>query len=261
MKAILGIGMALGAAMPAAAQHARIDYAPVPTTVVVTTQHWQAPPPPEPYYEPQGYPAYEPSIPYAPLPVDAAVFSGVRLEAQVGWDAFRNRDRDDFVFGRGTGGRDGIVYGGELGFDAALGRTVTVGGYAGLEGTGIDPCYGFGTATVCTKPRLGLTLGGRLGLAVSPNALVYAKGGYSLTRLRLELADGLVPANNFRSTGNLNGFHLGAGVEAALSGRIYGKLEYVYTRFGGFDDEDLGIDNGDVDLDRHQVKAGVGIRL
>ena len=129
MKAILGIGMALGAAMPAVAQHARIDYAPVPTTVVVTTQSWQAPPPPEPYDEPQ----YQPNIPYAPLPIDAAVFSGVRLEAQVGWDAFRNRDGDDFVFGRGTGGRDGIVYGGELGFDAPIGRSVTIGGYAGLE--------------------------------------------------------------------------------------------------------------------------------
>lgn len=259
MKAIWGSAAMLMAATPAAAQHApRIEYGQVPTTVIVTTTNWQAPPPPqEPYYEPQ----YAPSIPYAPLPVDAAVFSGVRIEAQVGWDGWRNRDRDDFVFGRGSGGRDGIVYGGELGFDAALGRRVTVGGYAGLEGTNVDPCYGVGTAAVCAEPRLGLTLGGRLGLAVSPNALLYVKGGYSLSRLRLTAADAAVPANNFRSTGNLNGFHLGAGIEAAMSSRVYGKLEYVYTRFGGYDDEDLGIDNSDVNVDRHQVKAGVGIRL
>lgn len=260
MKVILGLATMIAVAAPAAAQRShRIDYAPVPPTVIVTTTtSWQNPPPPEPVYQ---QPYQQPYIPYAPLPVDAAVFAGVRLEAQVGWDAFRNRDADDLVFGRGSGGRDGIVYGGELGFDVPFGRRATIGGYAGLEGSSVDSCYGDAVVSICTKPRLGLTLGGRLGLAVSPDALLYVKGGYSLTRLRLDAFDRLNPVNSVRSTGNLDGFHLGAGAEAALSRRVYGKLEYVYTRFGHYEDRDIGLDSGNVNIDRHQVKAGVGLRL
>lgn len=256
MKAILATAAMLAPVAPAAAQYRpRIAYQQVPTTVIVTTTNWQAPPPPP--QEPDE--DYQPRIPYAPLPFDAAVFSGVRIEAQAGWDAYRNRRADDLIFGRDGGSRDGFTYGGELGFDVPLGRSVTLGGYGGIEGTTIDPCYDLFGSRLCATPKLGFTAGGRLGVAVGRGALLYAKGGYSLSRLRVTVTDP-IPANNFRSTGNIDGFHVGAGVEAALSGRVYGKLEYVYTRFGGYDDEDLGADSS-INVDRHQVKAGVGVRL
>lgn len=269
MKAILAAGAAmLAMAAPAAGQKRtvhrtvqgtpQVTYGSVPSTVVVTTSNWQAPPPPvyqQPYQE-----VYEPRVPYAPIPVDAEVFSGFRAEATVAFDRLRD-EADGFVFFGDGSGRNGVSYGGEVGFDAALGTSLLVGGYVGAEGSTIRQCDTFIGFEQCFRAGRSFTAGGRLGYALSPFAMIYAKGGYTNARITTEeqvVAPG-APFNRFRD--DLDGFHVGGGIEAAFGRNAYGKLEYVYTRL-----RDLPVGTADgapltIDLNRHQVRAGIGLRL
>ena len=52
----------------------------------------------------------------------------------------------------------------------------------------------------------------------------------------------------------MEGFRVGAGAEFKLSNNMYLKGEYRYSNYGK-------IDGYDIDIDRHQVVAGVGIRF
>lgn len=189
----------------------------------------------------------DPYIAYEPLPSDAAVFSGVRIEVQAGYD--RINDESGLVFADNGDGDDGVTYGGEVGFDLPVGRSLLLGGYAGLAGSTTEDCFG----GVCTKPELTFTAGGRVGFALSPFTMVYAKGGYSRTRIELATP-------SFTDRDSVDGYHLGGGIEARFSPGAYGKLEYVYTQLRDYPVFSTGGGAG-VDLDRHQVVAGLGLRL
>ena len=63
-----------------------------------------------------------------------------------------------------------------------------------------------------------------------------------------------------------DGFRLGAGVEQAIGEQGFVKLEYRYSNYSEaeIDFEDPAINDGnrvDIDLDRHQVVAGFGVRF
>ena len=195
----------------------------------------------------------DPYVPYAPVPLDVNVFSGARIEAQVGYDHL-GRAEDD--------GLDGVSYGGEAGFDIPLGSSMILGGYGGYEGSSAKECVTDVTTRICVKPGRTYTIGGRVGFVVSPSTLLYAKGGYTNTRIEAESSDAAVPVNNFREYQDVDGFHVGGGVEAALGRHAYGKIEYDYTELKGLltVDQDTGITNRQT-VQRHQVKAGLGLRM
>lgn len=191
-----------------------------------------------------------------------APFTGPRAGVLLGYDRLQPGDAGDNTFRDRKA--EGLTYGGDVGYDAQLGGVV-VGAEAELTGS---------TAKVSNKPRdaaaLGfgrvkagrdLYLGGRVGYVVSPRAMIYAKAGYTNQRLDLTASDGTTETGNHY---NLDGYRLGAGVEASLSPRTYAKLEYRYSNYG---DARLEYANGgntnnfDVDTDRHQVVAGVGFRF
>ncbi|MBM3928845.1 MAG: hypothetical protein FJ335_10365, partial [Sphingomonadales bacterium] len=101
MKLIATAAVLASIALPATAQqtHTTVTRTTRPG-VVVTTQTG-------------GYPAYAvplpqdgPYLPYEPLPSDAEVFGGLRVEVQAGYD----RLSGDIVT------KDGVTYGGEAGF-------------------------------------------------------------------------------------------------------------------------------------------------
>ena len=104
-------------------------------------------------------------------------------------------------------------------------------------------------------------VGGRVGYVVSPATMIYAKGGYTNTKLRVLAGD----TNQTTDTDfNLDGWRIGAGAEHALSPNTYAKLEYRYSNYerGNIDYALGGTSNRfDVDTDRHQVVASYGFRF
>jgi outer membrane immunogenic protein len=100
-----------------------------------------------------------------------------------------------------------------------------------------------------------LYVGGRIGTAISSQALLYAKAGYTNARVesRYTTTSGNV-TTQIRDDVNLDGFRVGAGLEYNLTPSAYVKGEYRYSHYGK-------IDGYDTDLDRHQLLAGVGIRF
>jgi outer membrane immunogenic protein len=174
-----------------------------------------------------------------------STFTGPRAEAVVGWD----RVEDSSLNG---GRRDGIVYGGQVGYDFQAGSAVI-----GMEGevtgaTTKDTANGVLVAgdQLRTKAGRDLYAGARIGFTVGDKTLIYAKGGYTNAQFKTEYNSG---ATNVSTRDNVDGWRLGAGAEVKLTDKVYAKAEYRYSKY---DDNSSG-----VDAKRHQVLGGVGIRF
>lgn len=171
---------------------------------------------------------------------ETAPFTGPRIEGVVGYDK---------VKGAGDS-RDGVAYGVNAGYDFQLGGAV-----AGIEGeyldSNTDGCDGGYVVTgdrICATAKRDLYVGGRIGIAVAPSTLLYAKAGYTNARIGLNYTNPANAAQNFALRENLDGVRVGAGVEQKLGTNLYAKAEYRYSNYeGGFE--------------RHQVLGGVGFRF
>lgn len=189
--------------------------------------------------------------------------SGLRVEPRIGYDRviteLNVEASEDSASVRE--GKSGVTYGGEVGYDMVVNGGTMLGVYGGIEGSSAKQCFdgGDGVAT-CLKPGRNLTAGVRGGYLVNPTTAVYIKGGYSNGQIRLSYTDPIFPEDNFRLSDDLNGFHVGAGVQAGFGRNFYGKLEYVYTDYNGYEVVD-GADKASLDFSRHQVVAGIGVRF
>ncbi|RYE03156.1 MAG: porin family protein [Sphingomonadales bacterium] len=176
---------------------------------------------------------------------DAAPFTGPRAEAVLGWDHVS----DDSLNG---GSRDGVVYGGQIGYDFQAGSAVI-----GVEGeatgaTTKNTSNGVLVAgdTLRTKAGRDLYVGARVGFTVGERALIYAKGGYTNAQFKNEYRSAVT---NLDDRDNVDGWRLGAGAEVKLTDKVYAKAEYRYSKYDS--------DSANVDAKRHQVLAGVGVRF
>lgn len=192
------------------------------------------------------------------------VFTGPRVGAIIGYDhvgagssVSNNNGRDDQKI-------DGLLYGGDIGYDLAAGGVVLgaegeVTGSTARSDTAPYTTTTFGYGRV--RQLRDLYVGGRLGFRASPSTLIYAKGGYTNAQLRV-LAGSTNVSTNTRF--DLDGWRVGAGVEHAMGGNSYAKLEYRYSNYGRASAlYGSGATSGtfDVDTDRHQVVASYGIRF
>lgn len=192
-----------------------------------------------------------------------APFTGLRAGAILGYDVLRPGSGDGSSI-RGDHHADGLVYGGDVGYDVSTGGAVlgvegeVTGSTAKTSNSPVDSAaLGYGRV----KTGRDLYLGVRGGFRAGYSTLVYAKAGYTNARLDLTASDGTTETGNHY---NLDGYRLGAGVEEALGPRTYAKLEYRYSNYrdARFEYASGGnTNNFDVDTDRHQVVAGVGFRF
>jgi len=203
----------------------------------------------------------------------ASPFTGFRLEGLVGYDSLRSGDRDDDGIDTGEDNGDesieGVSYGVGVGYDFDLGGLV-----AGVEAEFADSSgeqeadetldgIPF-TSRIATGRDI--YVGGRLGFRVAPTTLLYAKGGYTNTSIEFAAESA---GDRFELDSNVDGWRLGAGVEQLFGPNLYGKVEYRYSNYNNldfsddFDFEDLDAENfgTDIDLDRHQVLVGLGMRF
>lgn len=203
---------------------------------------------------------------------NADAFSGFRLEALAGYDNTSVDNDGDFSpgtqdrFDDGSGeGLDGFLYGIGIGYDVPVGGAIL-----GIEGEWTDSTAGesddapFGPGSSASfEAERDFYVGARVGVPVSPQALLYARGGYTNARFGLDAEDGAGFAQDFDAS--LDGFRVGAGIEYLLGGNVYGKVEYRYSNYSDLEvdvaDTNINFDDFDVNTDRHQVVAGVGIRF
>lgn len=172
-------------------------------------------------------------------------FTGPRVEALVGWDRLQGDKRER--------NSNGVTYGVAAGYDHQIGTAVI-----GLEGEVTGSTNRNRERNVLVqgdqaRASLGrdLYVGGRVGFIATPNALVYAKLGYTNSQVRNRYENKNVVT---RDHVNVGGWRAGAGVEVKLTGRTYAKAEY---RFSKYDSDKLGVR----DQKRHQILAGVGARF
>ena len=160
---------------------------------------------------------------------------------------------------------DGIGYGVQLGYDVDLGGVVI-----GAEAEYADSTaeveiedgdlenFSFGNV----ETGRDLYFGARIGAKVGPDAMVYAKGGYTNAKYNIRSNDG---TNEFMSDVDTDGYRIGAGAEYALSDNAFVKLEYRYSNYSDaevdFEGDAPDAPTFDIDTDRHQVMLGAGFRF
>ncbi len=197
--------------------------------------------------------------------VERAPFTGPHAEVLIGYESLQaGNDGDDIS-------EEAVAYGVAGGFDFQVGQFI-----AGVEGEYGDSDTDFSAGFV-GLPGGGFELdtdrdlyaGARVGFAVAPSTLLYVKGGYTNLKLEGRFNDGAGTLYNDGST--LDGFRVGAGLEQKFA--VFGpsgflKLEYRYSNYSNLDvnvrDGEGDLIEGsdiDIDLDRHQVMAGFGIRF
>jgi outer membrane immunogenic protein len=188
--------------------------------------------------------------------------SGPRVEARIGFDhpALTLKATDGTDSYKESAAKSGVSYGGEIGYDYGTDGMI-VGAYAGIAGSSTKDCTAvYGNDEACLKAGRDITLGVRGGYVLRPNSVIYLKAGYSNGQARVDYVDYADATNNLRDHNNLDGWHVGAGVELGLGAHAYGKLEYVYTDYSGYKAALDGA-SGSLDLARHQVTAGLGWRF
>lgn len=175
-------------------------------------------------------PASAQDEPSAAEPID---FTGFKVEGLAGYD-------------------DGLVYGAGAGYDYQTGRFVI--GIEGELGDSTDEdCLPTGTFApgdrFCASTGRNLYAGGRIGFAVAPRTLLYGKVGYVNQRVTVDYTAGTPPTiASFRTSANLDGIRLGAGLERKIGRNVYVKAEYRYSDY----------ENGDF---KHDGVFGIGFRF
>jgi len=176
---------------------------------------------------------------------DATPFSGPYVAGMVGYERVELG-----ASGIGSGHKDGLTYGGIIGYDINLRGAVfgIEGEYADSETKySVNDLVATGDSARLSTDR-DLYAGVRIGGEVLPNVMLYAKGGYTNAKAKFRYDDGV---DVFTASDKLDGYRLGAGVETERNG-LLGRVEYRYSNDG----QDEGID-----VERHQVALIVGYRF
>ena len=199
----------------------------------------------------------------AATPATAADFDGPRAEVRLGWDrtAIDLSVDDGTTSVDGKGHDDGFGLGAEVGYDALIGGKAIIGASAGAEWATTKECGAvFGDDEACLKLGRNFTLGARIGAAVTPQALLYVKGGYSNGQLKLTYEDFDASGVDTIGKANRGGFHFGLGGEFNVSKTGYVKAEVVRTNYNDYDQSD---EFAAVKLDARRTQAllGFGMRF
>jgi outer membrane immunogenic protein len=185
------------------------------------------------------------------LAQENAPFTGPHIEALLGYD----------VVGTPDDNKDGLLYGASAGYDFQIGGAVLGAEAEFTDSTTRARENGIVTAADSASIRAArdLYVGARLGFAVAPSTMIYAKGGYTNARFKSEYNNGAGVTT--LSSADLDGYRIGAGIEQKLN--LFGpsgfvKAEYRYSNYRHLNAAGA---TSSIDLDRHQLLAGVGVRF
>lgn len=171
-------------------------------------------------------------------------FRGFRLEGNVGGDRFQSQGVH----------RDKFGYGGTIGFDGVINDKIVIGPEASFwrANNWTENCTAATGGTVCHKSFEEFGVGVRAGVLLTPQFLVFGKGGYVVNDQRKNLTS---PTGQqvFYNHGNTTGYQLGGGVEYTLSNSdaklpVYIGAQYVYSQYSDH-------------TSRQRVMGTIGIRF
>ena len=202
----------------------------------------------------------------APALAQDKEFSGPWVAGVAGYDINKaGSSQDNDVNPAENRSAKGLVYGAAAGYDVDLGKIV-VGGEAELTDSTADSDYDnnfvdYSLGSV--DAGRDIYVGARVGFKATPKTLIYAKGGYTNARFNYAGTDGTTVTSRHLDT---DGWRAGAGIEQKLGSNTFAKVEYRYSNYnkGEIDFEDPDVPDSsrfDIDTDRHQVVASVGVRF
>lgn len=162
---------------------------------------------------------------------------GFRIEARAMYETptVSSIVEDDDVFKLGSA----VAFGGEVGFDVAVGNALVVGPYANYELSNVESCDG----TFCVAAKNNFAAGLHIGYALTESGQLYGKVGYS--RLKLE-------TTGPDSTDNGSGAGFAVGYEQGFGENFYGRVEFGYA------------DNGEIygiNFQRRHAGIAIGTRF
>jgi outer membrane immunogenic protein len=152
-------------------------------------------------------------------------------------------DRVNYFAGYVDGGK-GTSLTGVVGYDFRIAPTAVVGIFADYDAKGSRvEWHDFGAGSPLTgrfNQSGTWSIGGRLGLLVTPSTLLYATGGWSRTNfdqvdLLFQFGAGGVPggvANRQIPSQRFSGAFVGGGIESQLGAGASLRLEYRYSDYG-----------------------------
>lgn len=191
----------------------------------------------------------------------APAMSGFKIGAEIGYDQTRAGSSASVAYDNRK--IEGLLYGATAGYDLPIGRNVVIGPEVEFSDSNAKTGYNqpnFGLGSVSTGRDL--YAGGRLGFVVSPRTMIYAKGGYTDARFHIRANDG---TRDYSNDFGVSGYRVGAGVEVAPTAKTFARVEYRYSNYGRGRVVYGGTSNAsssfDIDTDRHQVVAAVGVRF
>ena len=165
-------------------------------------------------------------------------FRGFRAEAQVGGDRFQALGEH----------KTKVSWGGAAGFDGQIGDKIVIGPEVSYwHGNDENCAAGVSGGTVCTKSFKEIGAGVRAGYLVTPQILVYAKGGYVNNEQRKAFT-GTATESGFYDHYHSDGYQVGGGVEYSLTHMFYVNAEY---KLSDYDDHTL----------RQRALLGAGVRF
>jgi outer membrane immunogenic protein len=176
-------------------------------------------------------------------------FNGPVIGAQLGWQQDRQSLTTSTVpptTARASG--DGLAYGGQAGWDFQVGSSAVLGLEASITGrTGSNR---FPTFDLEAGRTINATA--RAGWLITPEGLLYARGGYSNARFNIR--------NPAGASETRDGYLIGAGYEHMLAKNVSARVEYNYADYGN--DNLPGIGGGArLNYHRHAVMTGVNVRF
>ena len=147
----------------------------------------------------------------------------------------------------GTGGStnvDGIIGGGQIGYNWQFDRSWVFGLEADIQGSGekgdFAVCAGVLGCSVVGTANYKLnwfgTVRGRLGVLPTDRVLLYVTGGLAYGEVESNHALGFVgfPTAAFGTKQTKAGYTVGGGIEGALGGNWTAKAEYLFMDLGSF---------------------------
>ena len=175
------------------------------------------------------------------LAQDNPNLGGFHVDGIVGWDhpGISNQNAD------------GVVYGMGVGYDFRSGNAIFGVEAEATDSTADQTERSVSLANDTLRVRAGrdLYVGGRVGVGVGSNSLIYAKAGYTNARVRVDYEDGTAGTlADFTQRTNLDGIRAGVGAQFGIGSNAYIRTEYRYSNY----------QDG---VDRHQVLGGFGFRF
>nr|WP_295667889.1 outer membrane beta-barrel protein [Sphingomonas sp.] len=178
--------------------------------------------------------------------VPATSFRGIRIEGNVGGDRFQSQGVHN----------DKLGYGGTIGFDGMIGNRIVIGpegSYWRADGwTDNNTAVNGGTLSVRSFEEYGVAV--RAGVLVTPQLLVFGKGGYVNNEQRSRFTAPLAQNSTYQHFGT-DGYQVGGGAELSMANHFSGPLSGLYVSgqyvYSDYHDH----------TSRQRVMLGVGLRF